>query len=94
MIESICLKKVATYDSIGIEMTDLRKINFIYGVNGSGKTTLTKFLFNPLEPTYSNCTFDWKNRIEIKKLVYNKDFRERNFGKGGIDGVFTLPCNW
>ena len=43
MIESLILKKVATYDEAGIQITDLKKVNFIYGANGSGKTTLTKF---------------------------------------------------
>ena len=26
----------------------------------------------------------------MKTLVYNKEFRERNFGKGKLSGVFTL----
>lgn len=34
MLESINIKKVASYDDIGIQITGLKKINFIYGANG------------------------------------------------------------
>ncbi|MBE0538227.1 MAG: AAA family ATPase [Ignavibacterium sp.] len=90
MIKSINLKKVATFDEVGIQIEDLKKINFIYGANGSGKTTLTKLIDNPNDPVFSECTLVWEGNIPIKALVYNKDFRSRNFGKGKMDGVFTL----
>jgi len=47
MIESLHLKGIATYDAAGVEIKDLKKVNFIYGVNGSGKTTLTKYISAP-----------------------------------------------
>lgn len=90
MIESMTLKKVATFDEVGVQIEDLKKVNFVYGVNGSGKTTLTKLIDNPDDPLFSECSLVWKNNISIKALVYNRDFRSRNFGKGRIDGVFTL----
>lgn len=90
MIQSLLLKNVATYDGSGIHIKDLRKINFLYGVNGSGKTTLTKFIADPASMQFKDCSFKWKSDLQLKTLVYNKDFRDRNFGQGKMDGVFTL----
>ena len=90
MIESITLKSVATYDDNGIQINDLKKVNFIYGANGCGKTTLSNFLNNPIDEKFSNCAVNWKNTSLLKTLVYNKTFRESNFGKGKIGGIFTL----
>lgn len=90
MLESIALKKVATYDDTGIQITDLKKVNFIYGANGSGKTTISKVIDNPKDAAFMDCSLNWKNGLPLTALVYNKEFRNRNFGKGSIDGVFTL----
>lgn len=90
MLESIELKKIATYNDTGIQITGLKKVNFIYGANGSGKTTITKLIGKPTEALFSNCLLTWRGGLALKALVYNKDFREANFGKGNIEGVFTL----
>lgn len=90
MIEAIHLRNVASYDITGISLTDLKKINFIYGANGSGKTTLTKLIADPTLPPFAQSLVTWKNGLPVKALVYNKEFKEKNFGKGSIDGVFTL----
>jgi len=90
MIQSISIKKTATYDEIGTELNDLKKINFIYGANGSGKTTLSNFISNSLDERYLDCSIRWKHDQQLNTLVYNKEFRDKNFGKGSIDGVFTL----
>ncbi len=90
MIESIDIRNVATYDGNGIQIEDLKKINFIYGANGCGKTTLSNFLFNPTDEKYDSCSLSWNGERELNTLVYNKEFRERNFGKGKLGGVFTL----
>ena len=38
MIESITIKNVATFDpKNGVQITGLKKVNFIYGANGCGK---------------------------------------------------------
>lgn len=90
MIDSITICGVATYNETGIQINDLKKANFIYGANGCGKTTLSNFLNNPSDEKFSNCTVTWKNTLPLKTLVYNKDFRDKNFGNGKIGGVFTL----
>ncbi|APC97312.1 AAA family ATPase [Francisella frigiditurris] len=90
MIKSLDIKYVATYDEHGIQLADLKKVNFIYGANGCGKTTISNFIYNPQEPKYNACAIEWTNGLELQTLVYNKAFRDRNFGKGKIAGVFTL----
>ena len=78
MIESIVIKNVATYDANGIQIEDLKKVNFIYGANGSGKTTISNFLHNGQDEKFSSCSKSWKDGQELAILVYNKEFRERN----------------
>lgn len=90
MIEHITIKDIATYDNSGIQVSDLKKVNFIYGANGCGKTTISNFLFNNSDEKFSNCSLAWQSDIRLNTLVYNKEFRERNFGKGKLSGVFTL----
>jgi wobble nucleotide-excising tRNase len=91
-MESIMVKNVATFDADGIQMNDLKAINFIYGANASGKTTISNFLYNPNDERFvnNNCSVKWKNDQQLQTLVYNKNFREKNFGNGKIAGVFTL----
>jgi wobble nucleotide-excising tRNase len=91
MINSITVKNVATYEpTTGVKLDNLKKVNFIYGANGCGKTTLSNFLQNPADGKFADCTADWKNETPIQILVYNKGFRERNFGNGKLNGIFTL----
>jgi wobble nucleotide-excising tRNase len=90
MIENITLKNIATYDNTGIQVNYLKKINFIYGANGCGKTTISNFLYNLTDLKFNQCSIAWKNNISLNILVYNKEFRERNFGKGKLGGIFTL----
>ena len=90
MIENITIKDIATYDNSGIKVSELKKVNFIYGANGCGKTTISNFLFNNSDEKFSNCSLVWQSDIPLNTLVYNKEFRERNFGKGKLSGVFTL----
>jgi len=90
MIESLSIAGVATYDERGVRIDNLRKVGFIYGANGTGKTTITKLLADGAAPEFSHSSVSWKGGLPLPTLVYNRDFRERNFGKGKIDGVFTL----
>ena len=44
MITSLNIKNVTTCDpENGVQINDLKKVNFIYGANGSGKTTISNF---------------------------------------------------
>ncbi|MBA4239296.1 MAG: hypothetical protein C0448_01120 [Sphingobacteriaceae bacterium] len=90
MIKQIEIKNVATYDNQGVLFDDLKKINFIYGANGCGKTTISNFIYDNGGSKFSDCLLSWQNDVSLKALVYNKEFRERNFGKGKLNGVFTL----
>jgi len=90
MINSFKIRNIATFCDEGIEIPNLKKINFIYGANGSGKTSISNYLLDPDKKNYSDCNLSWKNEENLRTLVYNKEFRDRNFGKETIAGVFTL----
>lgn len=90
MIQSIIMKNVATFDNQGVQFNDLKTINFIYGANACGKTTISNFIYDNSDQKYNNCSLIWENGLPLKVLVYNKEFRNRNFGKGKLNGVFTL----
>ncbi len=90
MIKQIDIKNVATYDNQGVQFDDLKKVNFIYGANGCGKTTISNFIYDNSDKKFNSCSLTWQNALPLNVLVYNKEFRERNFGKGKLNGVFTL----
>ena len=90
MIKQIDIKNVATYDNQGVQFNDLKKVNFIYGANGCGKTTISNFIYDNFDQKFNSCSLTWRNALPLNVLVYNKEFRERNFGKGKLNGVFTL----
>ncbi|HZF69390.1 AAA family ATPase [Sulfuricurvum sp.] len=91
MLEEIVLKNIATYDTTGTSLLNLKKINFIYGSNGSGKTTVSNFISNPTDNKYKNCSLRWIAGQPIETMVYNKEFKEKNFNSTNIiKGIFTL----
>lgn len=90
MINSFQIRNIATFCEEGINFPSLKKINFIYGANGSGKTSISNYFLDPTKVSYTDCNISWKNGDDLKTLVYNKEFRDRNFGKETIAGVFTL----
>ena len=89
MITKIELKNVVPF-SDGLIIDNLHKINYIYGANASGKTTLSHFLERTDDEKYTDCSIEWENGIKVETIVYNRYFRENNFGKSSIPGVFTL----
>lgn len=89
MITKIELKNIAPYKT-GVVIDGLHKINYIYGANASGKTTMSHFLEQNDEDKYPDSSIEWENGIKVETVVYNKYFRENNFGKSSIPGVFTL----
>lgn len=89
MIKTIKLKNCATYSGDGASIENCQKINFFYGHNGSGKSTVGKFLQEPSAEQYKYCELEWDNSPKADVIVYNRDFREKNF-KENIAGVFTL----
>ena len=89
MIEKIQIKNVATYASTTEELTNLKKINFVYGSNGTGKTTISRVIADCA--AYPDCAVIWRGGAEIEKLVYNRDFIEENFNQPDeLKGIFTL----
>lgn len=92
MLKSVIVKNIADYDQIGINLDELKKVNFIYGANGSGKTTISNFLKNIENQKYkqANCSLSWYSSPPMDILVFNKEFKEQNFGQGRLAGVFTL----
>ena len=87
MIQKIIIKNTATFDTEGVEIDNLRKINFIYGANGCGKTTISNVIASP--DTHADSSIVWSSDEKEDVLVYNRLFREKNFGEN-IPGVFTL----
>src|ERR1700730_18507908 len=89
MIESIAIAEVATYGSTAERLTDLSKLNFIFGSNGTGKTSVSRVVAD--ENSYPTCSVAWKGGTKLQPLVYNSDFVERNFVQlAELKGVFTL----
>ncbi|WP_269520788.1 AAA family ATPase [Alteromonas sp. BMJM2] len=73
-------------------LTDLRTINYIFGANGSGKTTISRVIAGT--DGYSHSPLSWQGDITLERMVYNRDFVERNFNQEGpLRGVFTLGEN-
>lgn len=88
MIESIEIKKVATYSDTPQMLTGLSKFNFIYGSNGSGKTTISRVIAD--ESLHSTCSVKWAGGNKLQTMVYNRDFVAKNFQSNELKGIFTL----
>jgi wobble nucleotide-excising tRNase len=87
MITNINISNTATFGATAQILDKLKKHNFFFGANGTGKTTISRVIDNP--SLFQNCVVTWANGIEMGKLVYNRDFVERNF-QSSLKGVFTL----
>lgn len=91
MINEIELKAPGCFEGDGAKMSDVPKVNFVFGANGTGKTTLSSLIRTPAK--YPASSIGWKdNRPPLEALVYNRDFvGEELFGEGkGVKGVYTM----
>lgn len=98
MIESILLKNIASYDpENGIEISDLKKVNFFFGANGSGKSTIAKYLYNLSQNSdnritdFNDCGISGYDPTNHQILVYDENFVDVNFNQNSaLKGVFSL----
>ena len=97
MIEKIHMQGIATYDATGMDIDTNKKINYIFGYNGSGKSTIGRFLHNftllgaERSSDYDHCTQTGYDPTTQIILVYNEDFRQKNFiVKDEQKGIFSL----
>lgn len=98
MIETLNIKDVATFEPInGVQITDLKKVNFFFGFNGSGKSTIAKYLHNlSLEESqrsldFKDCTQNGFNDSNHQILTFDENFIEVNFNQSSLlKGVFSL----
>jgi len=89
VISKIEIKDCASFDPKGVEIENLKEVNFIYGTNGSGKTTISNVIADISK--YPQCNIDWKDNTEIQTFVYNRNFVDENFSRSkNLKGVFTL----
>jgi len=87
VLTSIGIAGEATYPAASEKLTDLKKINYLFGHNGCGKTTVSRAIHDPA--ARSGYSVSWKDGRAIPTLVYNRDFAESNFGEQ-LKGIFTL----
>ena len=91
MIKKIQISNVATFEQESEELDELAKVNFIYGANATGKTTISRIIADVDAPMHSDCELTWVSRTPIDRLVYNRDFVDRNFNQPPqLQGIFTL----
>lgn len=87
MITAIEIAGEATYPAAGERLTDLKKINYLFGHNGCGKTTISRAVNDAA--SRAGFLVTWANGRTLEALVYNRDFAEQNFGEQ-MPGIFTL----
>lgn len=86
MISEIEIAGVATYPVPGERLTDLKKVNYLFGHNGCGKTTISRAIHDSSARGYN---VKWRDGRELATLVFNRDFAEASFGNQ-MQGIFTL----
>lgn len=89
MIETLTICDCATYPPTPCALANLKTINYLFGANASGKTTISRVIASV--SSYPKCSITWQPSTPLDCLVYNYDFRDRNFKEtGALKGVFTL----
>ena len=95
MIEKIVMNCVASFKD-KVEIKDLGKYNFFYGLNGTGKTIVSEYLRNVGKNNdndedkvkFSQCSIEG-SKDDI--LVYNEHFIQENFVETDKQqGIFNL----
>ena len=88
MINSITLKNIASYDSTnGVQLNELKKLNFFFGFNGSGKSTIAKYIYNlslsdnEKSTDFVNCSQNGYDSENEQILVFDENFTEINFNR-------------
>lgn len=66
MIKAIRLHDCTPYNLADI--SDCKKVNFIFGANGSGKSTISAYLAKVPDHRFDHCAIEWENE--------NKDLEE------------------
>ncbi|MFL0415713.1 AAA family ATPase [Sphingomonas sp. 179-A 2A2 NHS] len=87
MITEIEIADVATYPAAGERLTDLKKVNYLFGHNGCGKTTISRAIHDA--SVCAGYTVSWRDGRELATLVFNRDFADASFGDQ-MQGIFTL----
>jgi wobble nucleotide-excising tRNase len=87
LITDIEIAGVATYPAAGERLTNLKKVNYLFGHNGCGKTTISRAVHDP--SISSGYTVSWRDGRELATLVFNRDFADASFGDQ-MQGIFTL----
>ena len=87
MIKTIRLNDCIPYQHA--EISDCKKINFIFGANGSGKSTISSFLADVNNVRFVNSELEWTGEAHETIEVYNRMFRIANLQQD-MQGIFTL----
>ena len=87
MISKIILNECTPYRKA--ELSDCKKINFVFGANGSGKSTISSYLSGSSDARFEHSSIIWDSSAHETIYVYNRDFRRNNFQQT-IPGVFTM----
>lgn len=98
MITKINLKNITSYNKNGVEIDNLKKVNFFFGYNGSGKSTIAKYIKNlsfygtdQYSEDYADCVTHGYDRNKHEMLVFNEQFIEENFRLSKKQkGIFSL----
>jgi wobble nucleotide-excising tRNase len=97
MIQSITIKNIATFDAAGVEVSDLKKVNFFFGFNGTGKSTIARYLQNISLPQdkqsndFYTCEQIGFDSTLYQILTFNEEFIDDNFRKSTTQkGIFSL----
>nr|WP_285947941.1 AAA family ATPase [Bacteroides intestinalis] len=96
-INKLIIRNIASYDSTGVVLNDLKKLNFFFGYNGSGKSTIARYLYNlslsisEQRIDYNQCEQNGYDQKLHSIIVFDEDFKRKNFfDQNSLKGVFSL----